>query len=178
MRLFVSRSIVTLSVIVCIACAQPARAADDAVHEFRLDNGMRVLVKEDHRAPVVVSMVWYGVGSVDEYNGVTGVAHVLEHMMFKGTAKVPAGEFSKRVARAGGRDNAFTSRDYTAYYQTVHRDRLPLVLEMEADRMANLMLTKEEFDKEIKVVMEERRWRYEDGLHCIVVVLVLATGLH
>ena len=178
MRACISRSLITFTLMVCIACARfAAHAADSTVHEFRLDNGMRVLVKEDHRAPVVVSMVWYGAGSVDEHNGVTGVAHVLEHMMFKGTEKVPGGEFSRRVARAGGRDNAFTSRDYTAYFQTVHRDRLPLVLEMEADRMANLILTKEEFEKEIKVVMEERRWRYEDRPHALVYESLMATAL-
>ena len=97
--------------------------------------------------------------------------------MFKGTEKVPGGEFSRRVARAGGRDNAFTSRDYTAYFQTVHRDRLPLVLEMEADRMANLILSKDEFEKEIKVVMEERRWRYEDRPHSLVYESLMATAL-
>jgi zinc protease len=178
MRAFVSRSIITFTLTALIACVRlAAHAADNTVHEFRLDNGMRVLVKEDHRAPVVVSMVWYGVGSTDEHSGVTGVAHVLEHMMFKGTAKVPSGEFSKRVARAGGRDNAFTARDYTAYFQTLHRDRLPLVLEMEADRMANLALTKEEFEKEIKVVMEERRWRYEDRPHSLVYEALMATAL-
>ena len=178
MRPIAFRGFAAFILIVCSAiAAYSARAASTAVHEFRLENGMRVLVKEDHRAPVVVSMVWYGAGSVDEFNGVTGVAHVLEHMMFKGTAKIPGGEFSRRVARAGGRDNAFTSRDYTAYFQTVHRDRLPLVLEMEADRMANLILTKEEFDKEIKVVMEERRWRYEDRPHALVYESLMAAAL-
>jgi zinc protease len=152
-------------------------AASDAVQEFRLDNGMRVVVKEDHRAPVVVSMVWYRAGSVDEHNGATGVAHVLEHMMFKGTEKVPGGEFSRRVARVGGRDNAFTSRDYTAYFQSVHRDKLGLVLEMEADRMANLLLKEEEFAKEIKVVMEERRWRTDDRSHSLLYESLMAAAL-
>jgi len=137
-------------------------AAASAVHEYRLDNGLRVLVKEDHRAPVVVSMVWYVAGSMDEFNGTTGVAHVLEHMMFQGTPNVPPGEFSRRIARAGGRDNAFTSRDYTAYFQTLHRDRLALALELEADRMQALTLGKEEFEREMQVVMEERRWRTDD----------------
>ena len=177
MRPYSPRSFVVLTLIVCMTIPCLRAAAASKVHELRLDNGMRVLVKEDHRAPVVVSMVWYGAGSVDEHNGVTGVAHVLEHMMFKGTAQVPSGEFSRRVARAGGRDNAFTSRDYTAYFQTLHRDRLALVLEMEADRMANLMLTKEEFEKEIRVVMEERRWRYEDRPHSLVYESLMATAL-
>lgn len=178
MRLFISRAFATLVLSVCVALSSPAIAASSSkVHEYRLENGLRVLVKEDHRAPVVVSMLWYGAGSVDEHNGVTGVAHVLEHMMFKGTAKVPGGEFSRRVARAGGRDNAFTSRDYTAYFQTLHRDRLPLVLEMEADRMANLILTKEEFEKEIRVVMEERRWRYDDRPHALVYETLMSVAL-
>jgi zinc protease len=162
-------------IVVLVLFAVPA--ANASVHEYRLENGMRVLVKEDHRAPVVVSMVWYGAGSVDEFNGTTGVAHVLEHMMFKGTAKVPAGEFSRRVARAGGRENAFTSRDYTAYFQTLHRDKLAMVLEMEADRMANLILTKETFEKEIKVVMEERRLRTDDQPHALVYETLMAVAL-
>jgi zinc protease len=152
-------------------------AANATVHEYRLKNGMRVLVKEDHRAPVVVAMVCYGAGSVDEFNGTTGVAHVLEHMMFKGTTKVPGGEFSRRVARAGGRENAFTSRDYTAYFQTVHRDKLAMVLEMEADRMANLILTKDTFEKEIKVVMEERRLRTDDQPRALVQETLMAVAL-
>ena len=134
----------------------------EAVVSFTLKNGMRVLVLEDRRAPVVVSMVWYRAGSMDEQTGVTGVAHVLEHMMFKGTQEVPPGEFSKIIARAGGRDNAFTGRDYTAYFQQLHASRLPLALRMEADRMQNLVLSAEEFDKEIRVVMEERRLRTDD----------------
>ncbi len=152
-------------------------ARSPAVHEYRLDNGMRVLVKEDHRAPVAVSMLWYGAGSMDEFNGTTGVAHVLEHMMFKGTPKVPTGEFSRKIARAGGRDNAFTSRDYTAYFQTLHRDHLPLALELEADRMTNLLLTKEEFEKEIQVVMEERRWRTDDRPTALLYEALMATAL-
>lgn len=133
------------------------------VAEERLDNGMRVVVKVDRRAPVVVSQVWYRAGSVDERNGTTGVAHVLEHMMFKGTPEVPAGEFSKRIAAAGGRENAFTSRDHTAYFQTLRKDRLELALKLEADRMANLVLSPQEFAKEIEVVKEERRLRTEDN---------------
>lgn len=132
------------------------------VTEMRLKNGMRVIVKEDHRAPTVAHMVWYQAGSVDETNGTTGVAHVLEHMMFKGTKSLKPGEFSKKVAALGGRENAFTSRDYTAYFQQVQSKDLPTVMALEADRMANLRLSKEEFDKEIRVVMEERRLRTED----------------
>ena len=131
--------------------------------EQTLSNGLRIIVKTDRRAPVVVSQVWYRAGSIDEFNGTTGVAHVLEHMMFKGTQDVPAGEFSRRIAAAGGRENAFTARDHTAYFQTLQKDRLELALKLEADRMANLTLSAEEFSKEIQVVMEERRMRTEDS---------------
>ncbi|RPJ48632.1 MAG: insulinase family protein [Betaproteobacteria bacterium] len=146
-----------------------------AVHE--LANGLRVVVKPDRRAPVAVSMVWYRIGSVDEQNGVTGVAHVLEHMMFKGTRTVPAGEFSKLIAAAGGRDNAFTSRDYTGYFQTLQKSALPLSFRLEADRMANLVLSQEEFAKELKVVMEERRWRTDDRPHAVVYERLMAAAL-
>ena len=137
-------------------------AAFASTQEYTLDNGLKLVVQEDHRSPVVVSQVWYKAGSLDEVNGKTGVAHVLEHMMFKGTKKIPAGQFSRLVAAAGGKENAFTSTDYTCYFQQLEKSKLPLSFELEADRMANLNLTKEEFDKEIKVVMEERRWRTDD----------------
>lgn len=137
-------------------------------YEYSLSNGMKVIVKEDRRAPVVVSQIWYRAGSMDETNGTTGVAHVLEHMMFKGTRTVPAGQFSRIIAQAGGRENAFTSHDYTAYFQQLQVDQLPLALKLEADRMANLMLTEREFSKEIRVVMEERRMRTEDNPQALV----------
>jgi zinc protease len=143
--------------------------------EHTLKNGLKVIVKEDHRSPVVVSMVWYKVGSIDEVNGTTGVAHVLEHMMFKGTKKVPGGEFSKIIAAAGGRDNAFTSQDYTGFFQQLHKSKLPLALRLEADRMQNLVLSRQEFEKEIKVVMEERRWRTDDKPQALVYEQLLAT---
>ena len=133
------------------------------VHEFTLDNGMKILVKEDHRAPVVVSQVWYRVGSSDEYGGITGVSHVLEHMMFKGTPRHPSGEFSRIIAENGGRENAFTGKDYTAYFQQLERSRLEVSLQMESDRMRHLLLPPEEFEKELKVVMEERRLRTDDN---------------
>ena len=145
-----------------------------STHEFKLANGLKLIVKEDHRSPVVVSQIWYRAGSIDELNGATGVAHVLEHMMFKGTKKVPNGEFSKRIAAAGGRENAFTGRDYTGYYQQLHKSRLPLAMELESDRMRNLVLTREEFAKEIKVVMEERRLRTDDNPHALVYEKMLA----
>ena len=137
-------------------------------HEYKLDNGLKIVVQEDHRSPVVVSQVWYRAGSLDEFNGTTGVAHVLEHMMFKGTKQVPAGQFSRLIAAAGGRENAFTSYDHTAYFQQLEKSRLELSLKLEADRMANLRLTADEFSKEIRVVMEERRWRTEDKPQSLV----------
>ncbi|MBP6817033.1 MAG: insulinase family protein [Burkholderiaceae bacterium] len=133
-----------------------------------LANGMKVIVKEDHRAPTVAHMVWYRAGSIDEVNGKTGVAHVLEHLMFKGTRQFGPGEFSKRIAALGGRENAFTSRDYTGYYQQLHKSALAEAMTLESDRMHNLVLSKDEFDKEIKVVMEERRWRTEDRAQSLV----------
>ena len=136
--------------------------------EFMLANGMKVIVKEDHRAPTVAHMVWYRAGSIDEVNGKTGVAHVLEHMMFKGTRQFGPGEFSKRIAALGGRENAFTSRDYTGYYQQLHKSALAEAMTLESDRMNNLVLSKDDFDKEIKVVMEERRWRTEDRAQSLV----------
>jgi len=132
------------------------------VFEKTLGNGLKVIVKEDHRAPVIVQQIWYRAGSMDENVGVTGVAHVLEHMMFKGTKTVPVGQFSKRISAAGGRENAFTSNDYTAYFQQLHKSKLPLAMQLESDRMHNLHLTETEFSKEIKVVMEERRMRTDD----------------
>jgi zinc protease len=137
-----------------------AQAAE--VVQTTLKNGLKLIVQEDHRAPVVVSQVWYRAGSLDEVNGKTGVAHVLEHMMFKGTPSVPAGQFSRQIAAAGGKENAFTSKDYTCYFQQLEKSRLPLSFRLEADRMANLQITDAEFAKEIEVVKEERRWRTED----------------
>jgi zinc protease len=131
-------------------------------HEHRLSNGLRVIVREDRRAPTVAHMVWYRVGSIDETNGTTGVAHLLEHMMFKGTPAIGPGEFSRIVARVGGRDNAFTGRDYTAYFQQVPKQELGRMMRLEADRMRHLTLDPKEFAQEIKVVMEERRMRTDD----------------
>ena len=137
-------------------------------HEYMLTNGLKIVVKEDHRSPVVISQIWYKAGSIDELNGTTGVAHVLEHMMFKGTKNISSGEFSKKIAAVGGRDNAFTSRDYTGYFQQLHKSKLALAMKLEADRMRNLILTEEEFAKEIKVVMEERRLRTDDQPRALV----------
>lgn len=148
--------------------ALPAYAAQTNVHEKTLSNGLKVIVREDHRAPTVVQQVWYRAGAIDESTGRTGVAHVLEHMMFKGTKTVPAGEFSRRIAAAGGRENAFTSSDYTAYFQQLHKSKLPLAMKLESDRMHNLQLSSDEFAKEIQVVMEERRMRTDDDARSLV----------
>src|SRR5665811_1593852 len=119
----------------------PQSAAQAGVFERTLANGLKVIVKEDHRAPVLVQQIWYKAGSMDERTGKTGVAHVLEHLMFKGTRSVPAGEFSRRIAAAGGRENAFTSNDYTAYFQQLHKSKLPIAMKLESDRMHNLDLS-------------------------------------
>ncbi len=141
----------------------PAGAqAGSGAQEFRLANGLKLIVQEDRRAPTVVNMVWYRAGSIDEQSGTTGVAHVLEHMMFKGTKQLKPGEFSAKVAALGGRENAFTSRDYTGYHQQVEKSRLEQVMALEAERMQNLVLDPAEFAKEIRVVMEERRLRTDD----------------
>jgi len=142
--------------------ANLVQASSSKIQEFMMENGMKVLVKEDHRAPIVVSQVWYKVGGSYEHSGITGVSHVLEHMMFKGTKKHAAGEFSRIIAENGGRENAFTGKDYTAYFQQLEKSRLKVSFEMEADRMRNLTLPEDEFKKELAVVMEERRMRTED----------------
>lgn len=147
-----------------------------ATVERTLDNGLKVIVKTDTRAPVVVSQVWYRAGSMDESYGTTGVAHVLEHMMFKGTLEVPEGEFSRLIAAAGGRENAFTARDYTVYYQILPASQLELALRLEADRMANLILAPEAYAKEIQVVMEERRLRTEDNPQALLYEALMATA--
>lgn len=145
-------------------------------HEYRLANGLKLIVREDNRAPTVAHMVWYKAGSMDETNGRTGVAHVLEHMMFKGTKTVKSGDFSKRVAAMGGRENAFTSMDYTAYFQQIERSKLAEVMHLEADRMNNLNFDDAEFAKEIQVVMEERRLRTEDKASGLLYENLMATA--
>ena len=137
--------------------------AETKVFEKTLKNGLKVLVKEDHRSPIAVSQVWYKVGSSYEPGGITGVSHMLEHMMFKGTDKHAAGEFSRIIAENGGEENAFTGQDYTAYFQTMEASRLPVSFELEADRMRGLHLLPEELKKELQVVTEERRMRTDDN---------------
>lgn len=161
MRIHILKYLLTIAVL-WPAMLLFAVKAQAEVFEKTLGNGLKVIVKEDHRAPVIVQQIWYRAGSMDENIGVTGIAHVLEHMMFKGTKNVPVGQFSKRISAAGGRENAFTSNDYTAYFQQLHKSKLPLAMQLEADRMRNLHLTETEFSKEIKVVMEERRMRTDD----------------
>ena len=129
---------------------------------FTLDNGMQVVVIENHRAPVVSHWVWYRVGTADSPPGKSGLAHFLEHLMFKGTEAIPPGDFSKIVARHGGNDNAMTSADFTAYFQNIARDRLEMVMEMEADRMVNLRLDLRDVLAERDVVLEERRSRVDN----------------
>jgi len=130
---------------------------------YTLENGLRIVVVENHRAPIAAQMVWYQVGSADEVSGKSGLAHMLEHLMFKGTPTVPPGQFSKIIARAGGRDNAFTSSDYTAYYQNIAADQLELAMKLEADRMQNLTLDEQNFQTERAVVLEERRSRTDNN---------------
>ncbi len=143
----------------CAALAFALPAGADTVSSFKLDNGMEVVVIEDHRAPVVVHMLWYRIGSADEAAGVSGVAHFFEHLMFKGTDDMAAGEFSATVEAQGGNDNAFTNTDFTAYYQRVAADRLDLMMKMESDRMRDLLLTEEDVITERQVILEERAQR-------------------
>ncbi|MGZ5850181.1 MAG: M16 family metallopeptidase [Methyloceanibacter sp.] len=147
---------------VAVAVAVDGAHASSRVSEFRLSNGLQLLVIPDHRAPVVTQMIWYKVGAADEPRGSSGIAHFLEHLMFKGTDTIPPGQFSKIVAKNGGEDNAFTNHDVTAYFQRVAKDRLPTVMAMEADRMANLRLTEEDVTTERDVILEERSSRVDN----------------
>ncbi|MEP3332701.1 pitrilysin family protein [Sedimentitalea sp.] len=140
-----------------------AETIEDSVTSFELENGMQVVVIEDHRAPVLQQMVWYRAGSADEPVGASGVAHFLEHLLFKGTETLEPGDFSAVVAANGGQDNAFTSYDYTAYFQRVAADRLELMMQMEADRMANLQLAEADILTERDVILEERNMRTENN---------------
>ncbi len=146
------------------------------IQSYTLDNGLRVLVKEDHRAPVAVSMVWYDVGSADEPGGLTGISHALEHLMFKGTPTYPLGVFSKTISSLGGQENAFTSTDYTAYFEKIASAHISTSLALEADRMQHLLLDPEEFKKEMKVVQEERRLRTDDNPQALTLERFLAAA--
>ena len=148
----------------CLLAGSIANAQNSAeVAQFTLSNGLTLIVKPDRRAPTAVHMLWVRVGAMDEVDGTSGVAHALEHMMFKGTATLAAGEFSRRVAALGGRENAFTSRDYTGYYQQIPSQRLEDVMKLEADRFQRNQWSDAEFAREIEVVKEERRLRTEDS---------------
>lgn len=164
MLVFISK-LMALPLMLMTLSSTPAAAQTLAprVAEFTLGNGMQVVVIPDTRAPVVTHFVWYRVGSADEPRGVSGIAHFLEHLMFKSTEKMPSGEFSKVVSRLGGQDNAFTSYDMTAYYQRISKDRLPRMMEMEADRMVNLRLDEKDVVTERAVIIEERRSRTENN---------------
>jgi zinc protease len=159
-----------------LALAAGLLAACSPLQEATLDNGLKIVVKEDHRAPVVVSQVWYKVGASDEPDGLTGISHVLEHMMFKGTSVHKNGEFSRIIAENGGRENAFTGSDYTAYFQQLEKSRLAIAFELEADRMRNLVLDDQEFAKELRVVMEERRLRTDDQPEALAYERFMATA--
>jgi zinc protease len=144
--------------------------------EYKLDNDLKLIVREDHRAPVIVTQVWYKVGSADEMIGLTGISHALEHMMFQGSEKFPGDQFSHVVSQNGGNDNAFTGSDYTAYYEEMSADKLPLTFELEADRMRNLVLDEKAFTNEMQVVMEERRLRTDDKPRALAFERFMATA--
>jgi zinc protease len=154
--------IVTLISLLTLSAAATAAAQDLRVTEKVLPNGLKVLLREEHKAPIVTFQVWYRVGSRNERLGATGLSHLLEHLMFKGTKKHGPKTFSQTVQRNGGNDNAFTSRDYTAYFENFAADRIAISLDLESDRMQNLLIEPKEFQSEREVVKEERRMRYED----------------
>ena len=162
LRLLLSTLMMALPMLALNSHVYAAESATRA-SEFKLDNGLQVVVIPDHRAPVVTHMIWYRVGAADEVRGKSGIAHFLEHLMFKSTDKIPVGEFSKIVGRLGGQDNAFTGNDATAYFQRVSKDRLPKMMEMEADRMVNLRLDEKEVLTERDVILEERRSRIDNN---------------
>ena len=162
-RLYSFCILAALCVALVPGCARPAAAAVFYPTSFTLANGLQVVVVPNHLAPAVTQMVWYKVGSTDETSGKTGLAHYLEHLMFRGTSTTPPGDFSKIIAAQGGNDNAFTSYDYTAFFETVAADRLPLIMQMEADRMQNLRIMPETATPELSVVLDERQQRTDNS---------------
>lgn len=168
-------NLLCLSLMLCVSQAMYAESANP-ISQTTLSNGMKVYVLENHRAPIATFQIWYRVGASDEPNGLTGISHVLEHMMFKGTQKNPGSTFSEKVTLAGGEQNAGTSADYTVYYQTMAADRIALSFELEADRLSNLVLKPEDFEKEIKVVKEERRMRTENNPQALTMERLNATA--
>ncbi|MEY3220111.1 MAG: hypothetical protein RIT27_1468 [Pseudomonadota bacterium] len=168
MKYFLNLLIMTISL--------NAFADDNKVKEFVLENGLKVIVKEDHRSPIVVSQVWYKIGSSYEESGKTGLSHLLEHLMFKGTAQYAAGQFSKIMAENGADENAFTSTDYTAYFQKLEKNRLAISFKLESDRMRGLKFDQKEFDKEREVVIEERKLRTDDKPNALMYEIFKATA--
>ena len=164
--------------LILLVMPMSATAASTGVTTFELENGMQVVVVEDHRAPVVQHMVWYRAGSADETSGTSGVAHFLEHLLFKATDTLAEGELSATVAANGGRDNAFTSFDYTAYFQRVAADRLEIMMRMEADRMRNIRLTEANIETERKVIIEERNQRTENNPRALLSEQMRAVQYH
>jgi zinc protease len=169
------KRLILLLIAFCAAQVSPLQAQTRA-QQYTLANGMTLIVQPDRRAPTAVHMVWLRVGSMDEVDGTSGVAHVLEHMLFKGTRTLKAGEFSRRVAALGGRENAFTSMDYTGYFQQIPATRLEDVMKLEADRFANNRWPDAEFTKEIEVVKEERRLRTDDNPRALLYETLMATA--
>jgi zinc protease len=176
-RLILGKALAALTALVLTLPAVTAaqRSAEDGIVHFALDNGMEVVVIPDHRAPVVTHMVWYKIGSADEPPGKSGIAHFFEHLMFKGTKNHGPGEFDARVAEIGGTQNAFTSYDYTAYYESVSPDALETMMSYEADRMRNLILTDEVIGPERDVILEERRLRIEGSPDALLSEEIMAT---
>lgn len=168
---FKMRSLCFVSTLLCTLSFAfvPARADDAKAFQFALQNGLQVVVIPDHRAPVVTQMLWFRVGSVDDTPGVSGLAHFFEHMMFRGTKLVPGDQFSQTIARNGGQDNAFTSYDYTAFYEQIAKDRMRLAMNLEADRLANLDLSDANVRTERDVVLEERRMRTDNDPQALAV---------
>lgn len=159
-----------------VPASPPAPNPADRVVEHRLANGLKILILRDSRAPVVTNQVWYRVGAMDEHSGITGLSHMLEHMMFKGSERYPPGEFSRIVASLGGRENAFTGQDFTGYYQLAGRAHWETLMEMEAERMHALKLADDEFQPERRVIVEERRLRTEDRPNALLGEQFMATA--
>ncbi len=157
------RNIIALFLFMAAIFLSPwANAQNLILQQATLENGLQLVVIPNHRMPILTHMVFYKVGAIDEINGKSGLAHFLEHLMFKGTPNVPSGDFSRRIADIGGSENAMTTPDYTAYYQTIAKEHLPLVMELEADRMQNLLLSEKDFTAEKSVILEERRSRVDN----------------
>jgi zinc protease len=165
LKLGVSRPTLLAMAMLMLAFAHPSTSAhaEPRASEFKLSNGMQVVVIPDHRAPVVTHMVWYKVGAADEPKGVSGIAHFLEHLMFKSTDKIAVGDFSKIISKLGGQDNAFTGQDVTSYHQRIAKEQLGTLMDMEADRMVHLRLTNDEVATERQVIIEERRSRIDNN---------------